>query len=473
MSRFGGARLRHSTTARFVFLYLALSLVGALPILFFIYHQTDRVVVRGHQSTVEDRTAILIGGYRAGGTAELAREVAERSAGPLAHGVLLLTDRSGRKLAGNVGAWPPSLGNRTTWREMLLYREGHVRPERFGLSTTQLPSGERLLVGVVVDDRAPVREALLISMLGALILAIPIGLLGSFVLVRFMNSRVNEIADVAGGIAAGDLGRRVETEGTNDPFDRLAMSLNAMLARIEDLVDQLRLVTDALAHDLRSPLMRMRAGLEKAVTECEDSTALQALESIAREIDGMMRLTSSTLEISRTEAGIGRENFSQFDLATLLRDLCEMYDPLAEERGIPINVHDPGEKLDYLGNRELLGQAVSNLIDNALKYANGGGIQLGADEEAGEVRLWVADRGPGIPIDRRDAAIEKYHRLEQARTSEGSGLGLAMVRAVARLHGGDLTLEDNEPGLRAVIRLSRRDRPGREAELASASSAGT
>ncbi|MFL6758444.1 sensor histidine kinase [Sphingomonas sp.] len=454
MSRFGGTWLKQSTTARFLLLYLALSLVGTIPMLFFIYRQTERIVIREHLSTIEDRTAILMGEYRTGGVAELARQVKQRTEGPLAHGILLLTAPDGRKIAGNIGAWPPSLDERTKWREMLLYRDGHVVPERFGLSTMQLPSRDRLLVGVTVDDRTPMRAALFISMLGSLILAIPIGLLGGLVLVRFMNSRVNRVAEVADRIAAGELDQRIETKATNEPFDRLGTSLNAMLGRIEHLVDQLRFVTDALAHDLRSPLMRIQAGLEKAAGECEDDAARDAFSSISREIAGMMRLISATLEISRTEAGIGRENFSHFHLGDLIRDLCEMYQPLVEERGFEIDAKRNGD-LPYYGNRELIGQAVSNLIDNALKYGGCCQIELGADATDSEFRLWVADNGPGIPEDSREDAMKKYGRLEQARTLEGSGLGLALVRAVARLHGGDLSLEDNRPGLRAVMRLPK------------------
>jgi signal transduction histidine kinase len=456
VSRFGKAWLGRSTAARLVLLYLALTVVGTLPVLAFIYHQTNHIVVRGHQSTVEDRTAVLMREYRAGGVAELAREIRERTgAGVLAHGTMLLADRNGRKIAGDLEAWPPSLPAQTEWREMLLYRQGHLVPEYFGLSTTRLRSGEQLLIGVVMDDRARMREALLIALLGALLLAIPIGLAGSLILLRFMNRRVQGIGDVAARIAAGDLRRRVETLGTKDPFDRLGASLNAMLARIEALVEELRLVTDALAHDLRSPLTRIRASVEKARMRPSEETQRQAIDAISQEIDGMLRMIAGTLEISRAEAGMGRENFTEFDLGALTRDLCEMYHPLAEESGVSIAVEKPRE-MAFFGNRELIGQAVSNLIDNALKYGSGGGsIRIGVDESDSSIRFWVADRGTGIPAHRRDEAMRKYRRLDEARATDGSGLGLALVRAVARLHGGELNLEDNDPGLRAILRFPR------------------
>jgi signal transduction histidine kinase len=299
------------------------------------------------------------------------------------------------------------------------------------------------------------REALLLALIGALVLAVPIGLVGSLILLRFMNRRVGAIGDVAARIAAGDLSRRVETGGTNDPFDRLNVSLNAMLARIEALVEELRLVTDALAHDLRSPLTRIRANVEKARVQPSEETQRQAIDAISLEIDGMLRMIAGTLEISRAEAGMGRENFTEFDLGALTRDLCEMYHPLAEESGVSIATEKLRE-MTFFGNRELIGQAVSNLIDNALKYgSSGGSIRIGVDESDSSVRFWVADRGAGIPANRREEALRKYGRLDEARATDGSGLGLALVGAVARLHGGELVLEDNDPGLRAVLNLPR------------------
>ena len=463
MSRAGKTWVQQSTTIRFVLLYLALSVASAVPILIFIYQQTDRIVVKGHQATINDRKAILLREYRTGGLPQLASGVRERAAtGVLAHGILLLVDRDGRKIAGNIEAWPPSL-RETDWREMLLYKEGRSVPERFGLSTTSLPSGERLLIGVEVDDRARMREALGIALVGALLLAIPIGLAGGFILLRFMNRRVKGIGAVAARIAAGDLSGRVQTLGTNDPFDRLGASLNAMLERIEALVEELRLVTDALAHDLRSPLMRIRAWIEKAAEEPREESRRQAIEAISHEIDGMLRMLAGTLEISRTEAGMGREHFAPFDLGALTRDLCEMYQPLAEESGVSIAVEEPRE-ITFFGNRELIGQAVSNLIDNALKYgSDGGSIRIGVDETDSSVFFWVADRGAGIPADRREEAVRKYRRLDEARATDGSGLGLALVRAVARLHGGELVLEDNSPGLRAILRFPRPTDPAEPA----------
>lgn len=466
MSRAGWTRLKQSTTARFVLLYLALSLAGTIPILFVTYHQADRISRDHFEAQIANRKANLLLTHRTGGIAAVEQGIRDRMAsGATAQAALLLVDPAGRRLAGNVEAWPPTLRGPTGWTEMRLYRDGHKQPELFALSAIHFRSGHRLLIGTVIDDRTRMRETLLFALLGALILAVPIGLAGSLVLLRFMNRRVGAIGDVAARIAAGDLSRRVETAGTTDPFDRLGNSLNAMLARIEALVEELRLVTDALAHDLRSPLTRIRASVEKAMVQPSEKIQRQAIDVVSLEVEGMMRMIAGTLEISRAEAGMGRENFTAFDFGALMRDLCEMYQPLAEESGVSIAVEKPSE-MTFVGNRELIGQAVSNLIDNALNYAAGGGsIRIGVGEDETSIRFWVADRGAGIPADRREEALRKYRRLDGARATGGSGLGLALVRAVARLHSGELVLEDNSPGLRAVLILPRND-PG-EIEAAS------
>ncbi len=226
-----------------------------------------------------------------------------------------------------------------------------------------------------------------------------------------------------------------------------------MLARIEELVEELRIVTDSLAHDLRSPLTRIRANIERAAVHASEEEQQQALEAVSIDIDRMLRLISATLEISRAEAGMGRRQFTEFDLGDLMRDICEIYYPVADERGISLNVQEP-RSIPFVGNRQLIGRAVANLIDNSLKYG-GGNIEIGANDQGQLVQLWVADQGCGIAPDLRDDAMRKYRRLDEARTTEGSGLGLAFVRAIARLHGGDVDLLDNAPGLRVVMSLRR------------------
>jgi signal transduction histidine kinase len=448
-------RLPRSQTARFVLLCLLLTLLITGPSLLFIYERTDAIIHDRIEARIDDRQANLLFGYKTAGTQGLLWSINnEVQTGIVQGGVILLTNASGERMAGNVVSWPPTLREPTSWREMRLYTQGASRPELYAVRVVHLPSGHWLLFGTNLEARERMRAALAEALLAAFLIAIPAGLIAGFILHRFTNRRVRSIGQIAARIASGDFSQRLDTSGEGEAYEQLGGAINAMLSRIEELVGGLRAVTDALAHDLRSPLMRIQAGIEKAARECEDDVSRDAFASVSREIGGMMRLISSILEIGRTEAGIGRENFTEFHLGDLIRDLCEMYQPLVEERGFEIDAKRNGD-LPFFGNRELLGQAVSNLVDNALKYGGCCRIELGADESESEFRLWVADNGPGIPEDSREHAMQKYGRLEEARTLEGSGLGLSLVRAVASLHGGDLSLEDNGPGLRAVMRLPK------------------
>jgi signal transduction histidine kinase len=437
-----------------VLLCLLLTIATTAPVLMFVYNRTDHLFNRRIENRLDDRERNLLFGYRTGGVRGLVTSINEEiDTGVVRGGVILLIDRNGRKLAGNVGAWPPTLGA-TRWTEMRLYPNEEPSAAMFALRTFSFPSGQRLLIGTTIENRNRMRESLAEALIAALLLAVPIGILAGLMLLRFTTRRIEDVSAVTAMIAAGDVSHRLEARGEGEALAGLTETINGMLERIEELVNQMRLVTDALAHDLRSPLTRMRASIEKAAAQCLDDEAQQAFDTLARELDGMMRLIGATLQISRTEAGIGRENFAEFDLGDLLRGLCEMYHPLAEERGVSIDVEN-GPDINYFGNRELLAQVVSNIVDNALKYGGGSKISIGADERDSTIRVWVADNGPGIPENRRADALRKYGRLEQSRTREGSGLGLALVRAVARLHGGDLQLESNSPGLRAVITLPR------------------
>lgn len=447
-------RLPHSEPARFVLFCLLISIATTVPVLMFVYNRTDHLFDRRIEARLDDRERNLFFGYRNDGINGLVKSINEEiDTGVARGGVILLIDRSGLKLAGNVDAWPPTLGP-TRWTEMRLYPEEETSAAMFALRTFDFPSGHRLVIGTTIDDRNRMRDSLAEALIAALLLAVPIGFIAGLMLLRFATRRIEDVSAVTARIAAGDVSHRLEARGEGEALAGLTETINSMLERIEELVNQMRLVTDALAHDLRSPLTRMRASIEKAAAHCSDEEGHVAFDALSRELDGMMRLIAATLQISRTEAGIGRENFDELDLGDLLRGLCEMYHPLAEERGVSIEVEDSPD-IHYFGNRELLAQVVSNLVDNALKYGGGSKITIGADEQDSTIRVWVADNGPGIPEDRRADALRKYGRLEQARTSEGSGLGLALVRAVARLHGGDLQLENNNPGLRAVITLPR------------------
>ena len=253
---------------------------------------------------------------------------------------------------------------------------------------------------------------------------------------------------------AGALDRRVALRGTRDEFDKLAGTLNAMLDRIETLVRDLRTVTDSLAHDLRSPLGRLIRHLEAAADEEAPADARQArIEQALREAEGVLATATALLDISRIEAGIGADQFTQVDLGRLAAGVAELYEAAAEERRVTLACEAlPG--LEVRGHDQLLALAASNLVENALKHAPAGStLTVAATRDGGRPALVVADRGPGIPAADRERALGRFVRLDPSRGSPGAGLGLALVAAVARMHGAEVVLSDNAPGLRAALRF--------------------
>jgi signal transduction histidine kinase len=252
-------------------------------------------------------------------------------------------------------------------------------------------------------------------------------------------------------VGAGDLSRRVEVGEGDDAFARLGRGFNGMLDKIEALVTELRLVTDGLAHDLRSPITRLQTVIERASVDARDSDTRAALDSARNEAENLQAMLTAALQISRAEAGIGRDRFVPVDLATVLDDLVEIYGPLAEEGGFALTAEAP-EGVILPIHRELLGQALGNLVENALRHAEGGSkIRLGVARERDDIVISVADDGPGIPPERRGDALRRFGRLDPARHTSGFGLGLSLVDAAARLHGGRVELADGQPGL--IVRL--------------------
>ena len=458
MSKRSRRLLPFSAPVRAALVSLAFTLLISVPVLAFVYHQTDTLFEQRIRDRIDVRERNLLDGYRSGGTKGVLRAIQEElDTGLVRNGAILLADPSNRKIAGNIAAWPPTLTTGTDWVEIRLYPEGSRQAVLYALRTLQLPSGERLLFGSNVEDRERMRASLLEALIGALLLAIPLGLIGGAMVLRVTERHAREVGRVATRIAAGDFRHRLDEEAQGQEFGMIAAAINAMLERIEELVEQLRLVTDSLAHDLRSPLTRMRANIEKAAGYAAAEPEQQALEAISTDIDRLLRLISATLEIGRAEAGMGRQQFENFDLGEMIRSICEIYQPVVEERGLSLEFQGAGD-LPYVGNRQMIGRAVANLMDNALKYgADDGSIELALRDLGENVEIIVSDRGAGIPAELREDAMRKYRRLEEARTTDGSGLGLAMARAVARLHGGDLLLEDNQPGLRVRLLLRRQD----------------
>jgi signal transduction histidine kinase len=291
-----------------------------------------------------------------------------------------------------------------------------------------------------------------------------LGLAGGFFVTRRVLKRVDAMTETTRTIVAGDLTGRLPVAGTGDEIDRLAENLNAMLERIEALMHGLREVSDNIAHDLKTPLTRMRNRAEEALRTAKGEADYRAaLERTIEESDRLMRTFNALLMIARAESGHAREDMADFDASEIARGIGELYEPLAEEKGLALKVEAPAP-IKVRGNRELVSQALSNLVDNAIKYAApeeakpgniGAEIVVRALSEGDRIMLVVADMGPGIPEAERPRVVERFVRLERSRSQPGSGLGLSLAAAVARLHGGELILEDNRPGLKAVIALPR------------------
>jgi signal transduction histidine kinase len=257
---------------------------------------------------------------------------------------------------------------------------------------------------------------------------------------RRVLKRVDAMTETTRKIMDGDLAGRLPIAGTGDELDRLASNLNAMLERIEALMRGLKEVSDNIAHDLKTPLTRLRNRCEEALRLAEDESQYRAaLESTIEESEALIRTFNALLMIARAESGQARDDMTEIDAAEIARGVGELYEPLADDKGIHLKVEAPVAAPVH-GNRELISQALANLVDNAIKYA---------------ILLAVADSGHGIPAAERGRAVERFVRLEQSRSQPGSGLGLSLASAVARLHGGELKLEDNHPGLKTVISLPR------------------
>ncbi len=444
-----------SSTGRFFALVFILQLISGTALLVFVRHIIADELERTSRTLVTELHDDLVADYRQEGSMGVRQLIAARLAGPRSRdAAVLLDDPAGNHLAGNIEDWPPTLPFDAGWQAITLYRVGREQPEPMGVIASRLPDGTHLLVGHVIEGDLRVRRLTGEAMIAALLLAVPLALLGAIVATRVITSNVERVAETARRVGMGDLSVRVpHDEDSTDAFSELAAAINLMLGRIEALVAELRVVTDSLAHDLRSPLTRLRATIDRAMRETDDEVALSALERVGSEAETLLAMLATALQISRAEAGIGRDRFVSTDLGRMIEDLAEVYGPFAEERGFTLSTEGQAEAAVH---RELVGQALANLVDNAMKYGRPGGvIRLSVRPTQGQVTLAVDDDGPGIPEAQRAEALRRFGRLDPARQPGGAGLGLALAAAVARLHGGTILLRDNAPGLSVRLELPR------------------
>jgi signal transduction histidine kinase len=450
-------RLFRTTAFRLTAVYLALFIGFATLVLGYTAWHARRLIEAQITEQIAAEVAVLGEQYRQGGERRL-MQVLERRTRRIGTSLYLLVDQKGDSVTGNVLLRAPTLEQSPGWMEAPFNwpdeNEEKARDGKFRVF--ELPSGLRLFVGRDLSERDRLADVFGRARRFSILMALLIGAVSAFFVTRRVLSRVDGIAAASQRIMAGNLSERLPSAGSGDEFDRLAAHLNAMLDRMNVLMAGLRELSDNVAHDLRTPLTRLRNAAEDSLrnaTSQEESRA--GLERAIEESDKLIRVFDALLMIARAETGNLQASLEPVALDTLLPDLSDLYGPAAEEAGMPLGVSlEPG--LSVRASRELLSRALANLIENALKYAQpeGAGTIVLAARRAGElIEISVADRGPGIPVEAREKVLERFVRLDKSRNAPGFGLGLSLVNAVARLMGGSLRLEDNAPGLRVVLSL--------------------
>jgi signal transduction histidine kinase len=449
-------RLFRTTAFKLSLAYLVLFAFGAAIVLTRVKIHVEDLFDEQTAQTIDADIRGLAEQYAEGGIRQLVEVVERRVRSPGAS-LYLVTTFSGDLVVGNIAALPPGLPEGSELVEAAYQHRGEAAPRHRALMRVfVLPDGFRLLVGYDLHDRKMLHVILGKALVTSLFWLVAIGTLGGLFVARRILARLDKISASARRIMAGDLKQRLPSMGSDDELDRLAGNLNAMLERIDELMTGLREVSDNIAHDLKTPLTRLRNRADDALrADLTKEQYREALAALIDESDALIRIFDALLMIARAEAGYCSDFTSEFDAGRVAADIVEIYEPVAEERDAHLEL-ETQDGLTMLGNRELLGQALVNLVDNALKYGAptpGSVVSVRARREGERIEIAVADRGPGIAEKDRDRVIGRFVRLENSRSRPGSGLGLSLAAAVARLHGGALRIEDNAPGLRVTLSL--------------------
>lgn len=446
--------LLRSSTFRLTLLYVTIAAATMLSLLGFIYWSTIGFMTSQVDDTIEAEIVGLAEQYRARGLNGLVSTINDRiDRNPRSSSIYLFASPSRQPLAGNLNGWPKGTPDVEGWLDFDVddptqgLKDVNARARVFVLQ-----GNFNLLVGRDVRELQGMQALIEQALVWGAGITAALALLGGFMLSRTTLRRLEDINDTSREIMAGDLSRRVPTRGTSDDFDELADNLNAMLDEIERLMAGIRHVSDNIAHDLRTPLTRLRHKLETlrnaGLSDAEREAQIE--ESIAQ-ADQLLTTFSALLRIARIEAGGYRLQISEIDLGALIHDAAELYEAATEDKQQALTVHVDGRPT-IRGDRDLIFQAVANLLDNALKFTPAGGrIEVSASEAGGRIYLRVADSGPGIPAQEHGAVIKRFHRLETSRSTPGSGLGLSLVSVVAKMHDAEFELSSNAPGLRACL----------------------
>jgi signal transduction histidine kinase len=463
-------KLIRTTAFRLTLVYLFLFSLFAASLLGYFAWNTRRLITEQITTTVNAETGEISDIFGRRGLRGLVLTIENRALRPGAN-LYLVTTPAGQAIAGNVGSLAPGVMATIGWSETEYRRldEQDTADHRALVRVTELSSGFRLLIGRDLEERRRLFGIVANAAQWSVLIVVVLGLGGGIFVARRVLRRIDAMTGTTQRIMAGDLSGRLPVGRSGDELDRLAENLNAMLERIEALMMGLKEVSDNIAHDLKTPLTRLRNRAEEALAKSGSEAEYRgALERTIEESDGLIRTFNALLMIARAESGQARGNMDNFDAADVANGIHELYEPLAEDDGMILHVKT--EPAPLHGNRELISQALANLVENAIKYGKpvAAPQPLGADAVAtvpskeiliearrigDQVQLSVTDHGPGIPPADRKHAVERFVRLEASRTQPGSGLGLSLASAVATLHGGDLRLGDAYPGLTATLAI--------------------
>jgi len=450
-----------SSTFRLALLYVILFTVSVLLIFTLIYWSSVRYMASQSDSAIQTEIQTLSERYENRGVPGLRRLILDRITRqqPTGSSLYLLSDPLGRPIVGNISRWP-QVNAEDGWLNFNLDTSDRDDPELHPARARrfQLSGGFHLLVGQDIHELKSAQRRIITALSWGVILTLVLGLAGGFFISRTMLARLEIINETSQRIIAGDMKQRIPVSPRQDEFDRLSDNLNHMLDQIQELMDGIRQVSDNIAHDLKTPLFRLRQKLEAMNVEAGSSADhTEALQGALAEADRLLNLFNALLRIARLESQSRKTAMTMLSLSELAGDVAELYEPLAEEKRQSLSVETP-QSISLFADRDMLFQALANLLDNAVKYTpEGGNIRLSLSSQEYSVSIRVCDSGPGVALDQREKVFHRFYRTDTSRSTPGNGLGLSLVKAVVRLHDGRVSLLDNDPGLCVELSLPRRN----------------
>jgi signal transduction histidine kinase len=451
-------KLLQTSTFRLSAAYLALFALSVGAILGYVYLNTAVLIERQTDETIRAEIQALADQYQLRGIAGIIDTVQRRSREETGS-VYLLTDAANQPVAGNLSRLPTQASKDSDWIEFTIdvHHGDTIEQHVIRAFHADLAGDYEIVIGRDVEASRQFAAIIRQTLYWAIGIALVLGLGGGLLMSRNFLNRVDAITGASRLIMGGDLGGRMPVSGSGDELDRLAHALNEMLDQIERLMAGMQEVTSNVAHDLRTPLTRIKARVESALRSTDPAEYRDALDKTVEESDRLLQTFNALLSIAKAESGQSRSGLAEIDARTVLNDVTELYTPMVEEQGGSLTYDEGGGELPVKADRQLLAQAVSNLIDNALKYGAKEGqppeITVSGACEGDHVVIEVSDRGAGIAEADRAHVVDRFVRLDISRSKPGNGLGLSLVAGVMKLHGGELVLADNFPGLRAKLVL--------------------